>query len=423
MNQLLDRVSASAEVPRQQIVVFFSHTHAAGLMECQRANLPGGELISPYLDALSRKVSTLVRLARDRRRPAAVVYGCGRCNLAANRDYFDRQRSQYVCGFNPAGEADDTVLVARVTAESGEVIATVVNYACHPTTLAWQNTLISPDYIGAMRELVERANGTPCLFIQGASGDVGPRHGFVGDTAVADRNGRQLGHAALGVLESLPQPGRSYEYTGPVISGATLGIWDYVPLSEKRQGEVDLWQSRRPIVSLQYRDDLPKRSELEEDRRKWEAREAEARSAGDELRLRDARAMVERMTRSLTRIAHLPPGEAYPYRVEIWRIGDAIWLGLNGEHYNGLQRELRHRFPHTPIILGTLANGSEVSYLLDAESFGKGLYQENVSVLAKGCLEKLVEGISKEIEVSLRAYPKTDAEKGTGTFCSEDSAK
>ena len=44
---------------------------------------------------------------------------------------------------------------ARRSRTTGEVLGTVVNYACHPTTLAWENTLISPDYVGAMREVVE----------------------------------------------------------------------------------------------------------------------------------------------------------------------------------------------------------------------------------------------------------------------------
>jgi len=83
------------------------------------------------------------------------------------------------------------VLVARVTDPAGRLRATLVNYACHPTTLAWDNSLISPDYVGAMREVVEAATTGPCVFAQGASGDVGPRYGFVGDTAGADRNRRQ----------------------------------------------------------------------------------------------------------------------------------------------------------------------------------------------------------------------------------------
>src|SRR5205823_1797506 len=124
---------------------------------------------------------------------------------------------QSVCGFNPGGPADDTILVARVTAERGALLGTLVNYACHPTTLAWENTQISPDYPGALREVVENATGAPCVFLQGASGDLGPREGFVADPAVADRNGRQLGYAALAALEALPPAGTRFRFKGPVI--------------------------------------------------------------------------------------------------------------------------------------------------------------------------------------------------------------
>src|SRR5207253_8221332 len=110
------------------------------------------------------------------------------------------------------------------------LLGTIVNYACHPTTLAWENTLVSPDYVGAMREVVERETGAPCLFLQGSSGDLGPRDGYTGDTAVADRNGRQLGFAALSGLEAMPPAGTYFEYAGPVVSGATLGSWEHRPL-------------------------------------------------------------------------------------------------------------------------------------------------------------------------------------------------
>jgi hypothetical protein len=122
-----------------------------------------------------------------------------------------------VCGLNPDGPTDDTLLVSKIMAESGKLIGTLVNYACHPTTLAWQNTLISPDYIGALRETVEAECHAPCLFLQGASGDLGPREGYVGDTAVADRNGRQLGFAAL-ALEALPPPGTQFVMPGQLLA-------------------------------------------------------------------------------------------------------------------------------------------------------------------------------------------------------------
>jgi hypothetical protein len=163
MDELLDRVSSAASVPRDAIIVFFSHTHAAGLMDRRRSELPGGDLIAPYLDSLATKLVALVRKARECRQRASIVYGGGRCDMARNRDYFDAERGEYVCGLNPVGETDDTVLVGRVTAVDGKPLAIIVNYACHPTTLAWENTLLSPDYIGAMREVVEEATSAPCL--------------------------------------------------------------------------------------------------------------------------------------------------------------------------------------------------------------------------------------------------------------------
>jgi hypothetical protein len=398
MNDLLDRVSSADKAPRDSIVVFFSHTHAAGLMGLERQHLPGGDLIPKYLEDLAAKVATLVRKAHEAKRPAGFAFGVGRCSMGANRDYFDEERGQFVCGFNPGGKADDQVLVCRVTDDRGHPVATIVNYACHPTTLAWENTLISPDYVGAMRELVEQATGAPCMFIQGASGDIGPRDGFVGDVAVADSNGRQLGYSVLSALESVPDAGTGCEYAGPVVSGATLGIWEHVPISKQRKDELAIWQSQRFVLSLKYRDDMSKPEELLEEREKWQKREEEARSAGDTVRARDARAMVERMTRRLNRIRQLPPGDSFPFPVHLWRMGDSVWVGVNGEPYNLLQRELRSRFPGMPIIVGTLANGSDVSYLLDEASYGKGLYQENVSLLAKGCLETLMESIASKIQ-------------------------
>ena len=392
MTRVLEGVAALTGVPPERIVILFSHTHAAGLMGLERKDLPGGDLIEPYLEQLISTVGEIAREARDRIQPATIVYGSGRCDLATNRDFYDEQAERYVCGFNPDGLSDDTVAVAKVTNDTGDTLATIVNYACHPTTLAWDNTLISPDYVGAMREVVESATTAPCLFIQGASGDIGPREGFVGDVEVADRNGRQLGYAALSALESLPPAGQAFQYAGPVVSGATIGTWSHQPADHDAQRRSSTWLHSTTTAPLTYRPDLGTRESVERDRSEWQARQQTAEQNGDVAAARDARAMIERSTRRLTRLASLPDADEYPYPIRAWRLGDAIWLALDGEHYNVLQRELRRRFPDVPLIVGTLANGSNVWYLPDADSFGKpGLYQEEASVLAKGSLEKLID--------------------------------
>jgi hypothetical protein len=399
MNELLDRVSESSGVERSQIVVFFSHTHAAGLMGHERVDLPGGELIPQYLADLADTIADGIREASEQLKPAVLSYGAGRCNLATNRDFNDETLGKYVCGYNAEGEADDTVGVIRVaSADEHSVIATVVNYACHPTTLAWDNTLVSPDYPGAMCEVVETATAAPCFFIQGASGDIGPRHGFVGDTAVADKNGRQLGYAVLSALEDLPPVDAQMKYGGTVISGATIGSWGYQTSSTEQRKRAAIWQEQRSEVELAYRDDLPRHDELQQQAAEWNAKEAAATEAGDADAARDARAMIERMTRRLVRVAHLDDADSYPYPIRLWKMGDAVWVALDGEHYNILQRNLRERFAGVSLIIGTLANGSDVWYLPDENSYGKGLYQEDASILAKGSLEKLEAELVLQIE-------------------------
>lgn len=407
MDQLLDRLEKNSPPQRENISVFFSHTHAAGLMGAERAHLPGGELIAGYLEEMAARISSAVREAFANVKPAHIVYGRGACSLAQNRDYWDEQAGAFACGFNPDGPADQTVLIARVTDDAtGKPIAIVVNYACHPTTLAWDNTLISPDFVGALRETLREATDAPTLFIQGASGDIGPREGFVGNTEVADRNGRQLAYAALASLEELPQPNTRFEYAGSVTSGATIATWKVAPISSERKAAAEEFQCVYSLLDLPLRDDLPKKETLLADRERWSEVEQTALEAKDAAAARDARAHVERATRGLLRVEHLPDGPTYPYPLRLWRIGDAIWIALDGEHYNILQRELRERFPNTPLVIGTIANGSNVWYLPDRASYGKGLYQEAVSILAAGSLETLIESLASEIE---KLLPKTTA--------------
>ncbi|MCB1279573.1 hypothetical protein [Prosthecobacter sp.] len=382
-------------VAREEILVAFSHTHGAGLMGIDRANLPGGDLIPPYLQSLGEKAGALVKQCLASLQPAGIVYGKAKCSLATHRDFWDGK--QFVCGHNPGVPADDTVIVARVTDNAGQMLASIVNYACHPTTLAWENTLISPDYIGAMREVVERDTGAPCLFLQGASGELGPREGFVGDTAVADRNGRELGYAALSALTALAAAGTNFVYAGPVVSGATLGSWKHQPIDTTSKAG---WKLQRWHEPLHYRPGQPTIEQTQAELDQFQADEATARSAGDETRAADLRALAERKNRLLHRLHQLPPGDTYPLQVVLWHIGDAIWLGVQGESYNLLQTELRRRFPDKIIVVASIAADWGASYLPPRELYDTGIYQESIAIVAAGSLEQLIEVIAERITVT-----------------------
>ncbi len=397
MARLRDAVAKAASLNSANVVITLSHTHGSGWMSRSRAHFPGGDLIAPYLDEVERKLGQLAQQARQSASPASIVYGQGRCDLAAHRDLWDEVNKQFVCGFNPAGEADDTVMVARITAGDGKVLGTLVNYACHPTTLAWDNTAISPDYVGAMRETIEGATHAPCLFLQGASGDLGPREGFVGDWNVADRNGRQLGYAALSALEALPTPGTRFVYAGPVVSGTTIGTWKHVSLESAELLGKETWSTKRFAVELPYRHDLPTLEETKAAHQEWLRAEEMARAAGDMQKARDCRAMVEQKNRQITRLTSLPAGRFLPYPVSLWQLGDALWVAVPGELYQVFQRTLRQRFGDRPVVVITLANDWQPGYLPEASTYGYGIYQETIAAVGAGALEMLTEAIAREV--------------------------
>lgn len=394
-DKIRQAVAQATGVLPENVHVALSHTHGAGFMSRSRANLPGGDLIGPYLDFVGEEATLLAVEAKELAQEATIVYGQGRCSLAVHRDFFDEKAGHFVCGFNPAGWADDTLLVAKIVGAAGKTLGTIVNYACHPTTLAWDNTAISPDWVGAMREVVEQATGGPCLFLQGASGDLGPREGYVGDHAVADRNGRQVGYATLAALETLPVPGTRYEYAGPVLSGCWIGTWRHVPI-EGAAASVWKWESL--TVDLPYRDGLPTIEQTLADRERFQAEEQAARAAGDEQKARACRANVEQMTRQLGRLETLPAGPTYPLTVALGRTGDALWAFVPGELYQVFQTSLRQALAPRPVIVSTISDDWRPGYLPEQSSYGRGIYQDIISPLAPGSLETLLAKVTQRLQ-------------------------
>ena len=246
-----------------------------------------------------------------------------------------------------------------------------------------------------MREVVERETKVPCVFLQGASGDLGPREGFVGDWEVADRNGRQLGFAALSALEALPRPGTRFVYAGAVVSGAVLGTWKHEPLDDASMRALETWRTQSTSVPLAYRHDLPDRVETERLRARCLEEEEKARQANDEIRMRDNRALAEQMTRQLHRLDVLPPGRTFPLPIALWQLGGSLWVLVPGELYQQFQTTLRQRFPRHAVVVSTLTGDWQPGYVPAAGSYGYGIYQETIAAVAAGSLETLIEEVTR----------------------------
>lgn len=72
--------------------------------------------------------------------------------------------------------------------------------------------------------------------------------------------------------------------------------------------------------------------------------------------------------------------------------------------YNKLQVALRDRFPRLHIAVATVCNGYSASYLMDEQSAGRGLYQEDVAVLAPGGVCRTALGDTHKLRQSARRF-------------------
>lgn len=378
-NALRAAIHARTGLNVPNLLINLSHTHAGPNMVSSASDKPGVEYVKPHLAHIANQISDAILEARNRMQSAWVTYGYGRCSLAKNRDWYDEGQGRWACGYNPTGHADDTVLVARVTNDDGKILATLVNYACHPTTLAWDNHLLSPDFIGATREILEREFGAPALFLQGASGDLGPREDYVGDAAVADMHGRNLGYAAAAALSGLPPPAQTFVYTGILMSGADLGTWEYRGITDAQKANAEQISAQELIVDLP-RKELPSVVELQE---RYDAE--------------TNRKEKERLFRRMYLARAMGQDKDYKMPMWLWRLGDAAVVAVPNELYASFQETLRAKFPDTPLLVLGVTNGA-LGYLAPQETYGKGLYQEWQSPFAAGCLEKTTEEAEKGVE-------------------------
>ncbi len=208
----------------------YAHNHSGPVMGFTWMS-EGGEYIAPYLAGLPGYVASTVRQALLSLRPVRVAGSIGTCAINVNRRAQGPDGS-IICGHNWEGVVDHDVTVVRIDDLHDEPVATIVGYACHPTIMGAGNRLLTPEYPGAMKREVESIVGGLCLFLQGATADIGPIEGYVDDPAVYRRAGKVLAVEAARTRLTTPLRPHTERLSRVVASGADLGLYEKVYTAE-----------------------------------------------------------------------------------------------------------------------------------------------------------------------------------------------
>jgi neutral ceramidase len=187
-------------LPRGNLVLNCSHTHCAPEVAAERRvfhNLSDAEeaKLAAYIEQLIGKLTELVGAALADLRPARLSVSRASASFAFNR--------RHPSGIDHEGVTDRETPVLRITDLDGQLRGVLFGYACHNTTLAFQQ--YCGDYAGfAQQELEERHPGVTALFVMGCGGDQNPqpRHGPMG-LEHARRHGKELADAVETALASV----------------------------------------------------------------------------------------------------------------------------------------------------------------------------------------------------------------------------
>lgn len=176
------RVRAAGIAP---IFLVASHTHHGPVLELD--DWPTAK--NSYVRQLEQKLGNVILEAAKALKPARL--GVASKQVALNRNRHSRRADRPI---------DRELLVLRVEDESGKPIAHAVNFAAHATLRDSKEMKFSADYPGVLAELIEKETAAPCLFLQGAAGDLSANPSAEGD---ADAFGRQLGREALALAKTI----------------------------------------------------------------------------------------------------------------------------------------------------------------------------------------------------------------------------
>jgi hypothetical protein len=183
---------AGRGVPPEALIVACTHTHSGP----DTLGLWGPDAATSGVDPgyLAQVKQAIVELALE-----ALTFTCPvqlRCAVT--------QLPGQIANLRAPGVVDDELAALQFVKPDGEVVATLLNLACHPEVLVGDSTLISADYAGHACQAVERAVGGTALHLSGALGGMLSPATEERTPASAERMGRAYAEAALAALEREP---------------------------------------------------------------------------------------------------------------------------------------------------------------------------------------------------------------------------
>jgi len=329
-----------------EVVLCCSHTHSGPIAYAdERSSRRNRGFVAVLVD----RIVAAVNDAAANLVPARMEFGESVAEVGINR----REREsdgRIEIGRNPDGACDRSVQVVGFWGDDGGSspyrLATLVNFACHGTTLGPSNLLVSADWIGSMRDRVEAELGGLVLFLQGAGANINPDVGwdvaspFDQTAEVGERVADAVLDAVAGGVEMLAAVPLRITRADAWLPTQADAITEQPPRSyiEPLLAMAGLPKFAAPLVEPLLRQRYPWQPTIEARDGRW----------------------------------------AVPMRVNVLRIGDLGLVTFAAETFTEIGLAAKAASPATRTLFASVADGC-VSYLATAEAHAEGGYEVDMA--------------------------------------------
>jgi hypothetical protein len=178
-NILRNEIANKLEVTRDKVMLCFSHTHSA----------PNVSIEQEYFRFLRKQVLLGVCEAEKNVAPIKAVWGNTEADIGINR------RDEY-------GVLDRRVGILKIVdADTDNLRLLILRVTAHGNVLFGDNYLISSDFIGVTRKLLEERYSCKVMITQGASGNVKPK--YAGSIEALNNMAFEINNAVATWIEKL----------------------------------------------------------------------------------------------------------------------------------------------------------------------------------------------------------------------------
>ena len=374
---LRNAVAAALGVPPSHVLFNVSHNHSAPSLNEWMAMTDEPEdarLRIRYARDLEERLVETALEADNGLRPARIGTGWGQSAIGVYRREQREGAGVLVLGEVPGHPIDMSVGVMRVDDLDGSPIAVAFRYSAHPVVVGGRSAVGSTDYPGPARDVLERSLGGLGMFFQGCGGNVNPAVGIGWEIDCRDtktRVGFELGGEALKVAARIRTDRRPGERRAlGNIPNILFRPWE--PVEDEAPAVLVALEESTELEFVE----LPPLERANEILAHWRALRAErvARDAHAwEIR---AAKKYEHWAQSLVAaVEHGRP--TLELRVQVLRIDDVAFVGMNVESFFETGLEIRERSPFRDTFVLGYSNGL-VSYLPRAEDHPAGGWRLDV---------------------------------------------